>query len=139
VAFDPETELPPFTVILVPYKFENATVRKIFVVLCHENGHAFCIKTTSNLSFYQNSPGLLSGCIPYKRGEIGFFGEDTVIQPDNQFPIPHETLCECHEKGALEVLGTMPADFKEKLTKAVNCSIRMDARKKSRILTKLPK
>ena len=114
MAFEPKTDLPPFSVILVPYTFENATVRKIFVVICHEVGFAFCIKTTSNLTFYQNSPGLLSGCVPYKKGEIEFFSEDTVVQPDNQFPISHSDLIEAHNQGALEILGTMPADFPQR-------------------------
>ena len=139
MAFDPEVQLPPFTVILFPYRFENATISKIFVVLCHERGYAFCIKTTANLAFYQNSPGLLSGCIPYKRGELGLFAEDTVIQPDNQFPISHASLIEASERGALRVLGTMPADFKEKLIRAINSSVLMDSRKKERILRRIPK
>lgn len=138
VAFNPEKHLPPFTVILVPYRFENATVRKIFVVLCHEAGHAFCIKTTTNATFYQNSPGRLAGCVLYKKGEF-CFKEDTIIQPDNQFPISHEALIEAEKLKALEILGTLPEDFRERLIKAVNSSPVMDSRKKERVLKKIPK
>jgi hypothetical protein len=35
---------------------------------------------------------------------------------------------------SLEILGTMPAYFKERLIKAINSSVRTDARKKERIL-----
>lgn len=139
MALNPEDHLPPFTVILCPYTFESATVRKIFIILCHENGYAFCIKTTTNLDFYRNSPGVLAGCITYKRGELAFFKEDTIIQPDNQFPISHKALIQAQTEKALEVLGVMPPDFKEKLIKAVNSSLRMDARKKERIIKILPK
>lgn len=137
--FNPEVDLPPFTVVLCPYTFENATVRKIFIVLSHANGFAFCIKTTTNLDFYRNSPGVLAGCVWYRKGELPFFKEDTVIQPDNQFPIRHGALIEAERQKALEILGIMPADFKEKLIKAVNSSLRMDARKKERLLKILPK
>jgi hypothetical protein len=138
VCFNPEKDLPPFTVILVPYTFENATLRNIFVVLCHEGGHAFCIKTTTNSTFYKNSPGRLAGCVPYKKGEL-FFREDTIIQPDNQFPISHEALIEAERLKALEILGIMPEDFREKLIKAVNSSPVMDSRKKERVLKTIPK
>ena len=115
------------------------TVKKIFIVLCHENGHAFCIKTTTNLDFYRNAPGILAGCVPYKKGELSIFKEDTVVQPDNQFPISHKALIQAHEDNALEILGTMPTDFRDKLIKAINSSLRMDARLKARILKILPK
>jgi hypothetical protein len=39
---------------------------------------------------------------------------------------------------SLEILGTMPAYFKERLIKAINSSVRTDARKKERILKILP-
>jgi hypothetical protein len=133
VSFDPAA-LPPFTVILIPYTFENVTVKKIFIIVCHENGFAFCIKTTSNSEYYKNSPALMAGCVFYKAKEHSCFHEDTYIQPDNQFGIAHSQIADAEKTSALTILGTMPADFKEKLTKAVTSSITMNSRKKARIL-----
>jgi hypothetical protein len=132
VPFDPAT-LPAFTVFLQPYRFENVTIRKIFILICHENKHAFCIKTTSNSEFYKNSLELMAGCVCYKAGEHQCFGEDTYVQPDNQFAIPYVEIGLAEANGGFKIIGIMPNDFKEKLIKAVTASATMNARKKARI------
>lgn len=76
----------------------------------------------------------MAGCIFYPAGQLKFFPGDTFVQPDNQFPISHTVIVEAHENRSFEQLGVMPADFKEKLIKAVNASITINSRKKSRIL-----
>jgi hypothetical protein len=133
VSFDPSS-LARFSVIHLPYTFQGVTVKKLFVVIGHEKQFAFCIKTTTNATFYQNSPELLAGCICYKKGEVSFFTQDTLVQPENQFPIAHQAMVEAERAGTLSIVGKMPEDFGEKLAKAINASIRLDARKKARIL-----
>jgi len=110
----------------------------MFVVIAHVGGYAYCIKVTSNPEFYANSPELIAGCVVYKKGELKFFSEDTIIQPENQIPIPHNDIVLAEKNGSFKVLGQMPGDFREKLKGAINASIRLDARTRARILGAIP-
>lgn len=70
----------------------------------------------------------------YKAGVLPFFEKDTVIQPDNQFPIPHFELAKQAASRDFEVLGPMPSDFPALLAAAVRASVTMSPREKQRIL-----
>jgi hypothetical protein len=134
-SFNPAS-LPAFSAILVPYRFGGSPylVSKIFVVLGHRNGFAICLKATSNVELYKNNPEKLAGCVFYKGGEISLFREDTAIQPDNQVPIPHAHIADMHQKMALKLLGSLPADFVTKLILAIENSTTLDDREKERIM-----
>lgn len=128
--------IPRYSVIRLPYRFGTAsyTERKRFVVLGHQKGHAICLKATSKVDVYKNNPEKLAGCVFYKAGEVEIFPEETAIQPDNQIPIPHTHLLMMHGKGALEWLGSLPADFETKLRAAIDNSTTLDDRQISRLL-----
>ena len=128
------TDLTPFTVIKCPYQFEGAMVRKRFVVITHRGGYVICIKATSKMDRYASND-MANGVVIYKSGEIGCFTETTAIQPDNQFPISYRDLITHERNGDLEILGTLPHDFRPRLLKAMDNSITMSKRVKDRLLS----
>jgi len=97
---------------------------------------AFCIKATSKTTAYANNPKRLAGVVFYRAGVISFFEKDTVIEPDNQFPIPHYDLIRQHSNasGDVRLLGALPSDFPAALAKAVRDSVTMPPSKKKRLL-----
>jgi len=84
---------------------------KRFVILGHREGYAICIKATTKVEIYKNNPERLSGCVYYQAKEVTFFETETVIQPDNPFPIPHPYIADCEKNGKLQILGNLPKDF----------------------------
>jgi hypothetical protein len=104
------------------------------VCLDHVGGHAFCLKATSQLEAYENRPDRLKGVIFVRAGTVACFNRDTIIQPDNQFAIPHPTLATQEASGEFEILGAMHDGFREDLAKAVRASITMSPREQQRIL-----
>ena len=134
VEFDPE-RLPRYTVILQPYKFQSGYAEpKRFVVLGHVEGHAFCVKATSQVEVYVQSKERMAGCVFYAAGELPFFEAPTAIQPDNQFAIPHESILRALDHGAFRVIGQMPADFHDKFIHAVKNSVTISPRESKRLL-----
>ena len=104
------------------------------MVVAHKNGYVICLKATSKVERYFYDKKLLDGVLSYKAGDCACFERDTVIQPDNQFPISYKDLVYQEKYGKLKVLGHLPANAKEKLIEAVNSSYTMDSRKQERLL-----
>jgi hypothetical protein len=136
MSFDPPC-IPKYSVIRIPYKFSNASQyeSKLFVVLGHVCNYAICIKATSQVAFYKSNPEKLAGCVSYKPGEVAAFDQETVIQPDNQFPIPHEQLQRFNDNKTLQLLGVLPIDFEDKLKTAIENSTALNEREVTRLLT----
>jgi len=131
--FDPHSILP-FTVIRLPYWFEGEShaESKLFVVLAHKNKHAICLKATSKTRIYETNAEMMAGCVYYVGGELQCFPQNTAVQPDNQIPIPHYTLCSEERKGNLEI-WSLPEDFRKKLIAAVANSTTLTGRGKARL------
>ncbi len=127
--FEP-ARIPPFSVIRAPLAAgEEELGEKLVVVLGHAQGHAICLKATSNTSLYLNNPERMAGCVYYKAGELSCFKRDTIVQPDNQFPVAHSRI-DCAER----VLGKLPSDFPQKLRTAIENSSTMTENRKRSIL-----
>jgi hypothetical protein len=133
--FDPAS-IPKYAVIILPFQFSGSAHRisKFFVVLSHQRGHAICLKATSQVNIYLNNKEQMAGCVFYEAGKVKCFKNDTAIQPDNQIPISHDELKAAQVKGELEIMETLPADFEEKLRKAIQDSVTISGREKKRIL-----
>jgi len=122
----------------MPYRYPGqAAVLKRFVVIFHEAGHAICLKATSKVALYINNPAMMAGVVYYTAGRLSFFPVDTAIQPDNLHPIPHADIASCLQYGTFEILGKMPADFKQLLITAVNASITMKTARKATVIQRL--
>jgi hypothetical protein len=139
--FDPFS-LSRLTVIKIRHRFEgDHLLAKFFVVLGHRTdgfgkAYAICIKATSQTAGYKNNAERLRGCVYYCAGQVNCFPVDTVIQPDNQIPITHETIADAYFDNQLEC-WPMPADFEALLRAAVIGSATMSKRQKERILAVL--
>ena len=130
--FDPNA-IKPFTVIRLPYQFDSVSSLKRFVVVGHNEGYAICLKATTKVSLYVKNKDMMAGCVYYKAGELDFFPQATAIQPDNQIPIKLAYIKQCKRDGTVEILGPLPSTFEEYLIGAVDDSITMEERKKTRI------
>lgn len=133
MSLDPPS-IPQFSVIRIPVKLQGFTELKRFVVISHVCGHAFCLKTTSQTEAFKNSP---NSVVIYEDGDCPLFQKKTVIDPRNQFPIPHSQLVENERDGEYENHGVMPPDFRERLVQAVQNSRVMESNKKKRLLSEL--
>jgi hypothetical protein len=122
----------------VPYQFDGdpAPEVKLFVVLCHKNSHAICIKATSKTALFDNNPSKRSGCVSFAAGQVPCFPVRTVVEPDNQIPIPHHLIRSAQMRGTLEV-SELPATFRSDLTTAIENSATLTKRERLRILTML--
>ena len=135
-SFDPSTILE-FSVIKCPVTLEGIVQEKRFVIISHKEGHAICLKASSKVARYLADSELLNGVVFYKAAEVSSFEKDTVIQPDNQFPIAHSDLLRHHQSRQLTILGEMPPDFREKLLAATDQSSTMSERTKGRLRSAL--
>lgn len=138
---DPAT-IPAFAVLQIHFQYEGQPAgMKIFVALWHEEiagiKTIICIKATSNVDRYVNDSELFNGCVFYPKGEISFFPEPTVIQPENRLALKYGYIEEHDKKGQCRILGTMPGDFKEELKKAINACPTLQAKAKKTMLEKL--
>lgn len=102
---------------------------KYVVVIGHGDRHAICLKATSKTAIYRNNPDKMAGCVYLKAAEVAFFREDTVIQPDNQFPVPHSSL-----EDESRILGSLPEDFQGRLIRAVESSSTIPTSRKRSLL-----
>ena len=75
----------------------------------------------------------MAGVVYYPAGSNPCFERDTVIQPDNQLPIPHARLARQESTGDYSLVGQMPADFKDRLIEAARASVTMDGRQQKRL------
>ena len=132
--------LPPFTVIRIPHSFDAGLTYeyKFFVILGHYDNAAFCIKATSRTAFYDNNPDKMCGCVCYEALEVDFFRKRTIIEPDNQFEIPHCQLVVHQDRGALEVVGRLADDFGQRLKTAIANSQTLDRRRRAWLRAALP-
>jgi hypothetical protein len=130
--FDPAL-IARFSVIRIPYTFEGKRSEKFFVILCRRGAHAMCIKATSKTAIYKNNPDKLKGCIHYAAGSLECFSLDTVVQPDNQFPISDGDLRRAFMEGTLKVYPP-PANFEQELRRAIRDSSTLDDRYRERLL-----
>jgi hypothetical protein len=126
----------------MPYKYGNEKPEvKYFVLLCHErhNGSwiAIFLKATSQTAIYENRPEMMAGVAYYVSGEVAFFPANTAVQPDNLHPIPHAALTKSYLEGQLKVMGSMPNDFREKITAAADASVTMKPDRKKNFLARL--
>jgi hypothetical protein len=90
------------------------------------------MKATSQVALYLNDPEQLAGCVFYRAEEVCFL-RDTVVQPDNLFPIQHAQLRD-HPSC---VVGKLPDDFHSKLVQAIRSSIKLDSNRRGRLLALL--
>lgn len=120
--------------IRLPYYFEGQRDAefKYFVVIGHKADHAICIKATSKTTIYESNREMMVGCVYYRGGELGCFTENTAIQPDNQIPIPHDTLASEEREERLQ-MWQLPGDFKQKLAAAIANSTTLSRRQKERL------
>lgn len=139
-SFDPNS-LERYCVVALPHRFagDDYDERKIFVVLCHRNHHAICLKATSKVQIYKNNSDAMAGVVFYGAGQFKAFHLDTAVQPDNCVPIPHERLRESKENLNLDVFGALPDDFHGRLLKAIGNSLTLDDRQRKRLLDILGK
>lgn len=130
--FDPAS-IPKFSVIRIPYRFEGVKSEKLFVVICHRGINAICIKATSKVEVYKNNPVMMKGCVHYQAGVLDCFPLETIVQPDNQIPIPHADILRCSMNGTLEVHPPLP-NFEVEFRRAINASDTLDDRRRERLL-----
>jgi hypothetical protein len=131
----------PCSVFRCNYQFDGdpyALPNRRFVCLGHKDlenksPFAICLKATSQLDAYKNNPRRLAGSVLYKAGVVPIFEKDTIIQPDNQFPIPHSNLLRQYAAGDFAVLGVLPANFIPALLDAIEQSFTMSANQKRRL------
>ena len=102
--------------------------------ICHRAGVAFCVKATSQVQSYLNNPGRMSGAVFIPAGTVDFFPKDTVIQPDNQIPIPHSQIDTQRLTGEFRVEGALPSGFRDDFVRAVKASVTMTPREQKRLL-----
>ena len=57
----------------------------------------------------------MTGAVHYLLGAAPCFTEETVVQPDNQIPIPHADIIQQHGAGTFKIEGSLPSDFHERL------------------------
>jgi hypothetical protein len=137
--FDPQ-KLSRYTVFRVYYEFpgELRHEEKYFVVLRHikrdSDPLCCCIKPTSKVARYLADPSLLRGVIFYEGKALRFFGEDTIIDPDQDKEIPIAHLIAQAKSGRYRVEGRMPEDFHDKLVKAIKQSKMLSDKRKSLLL-----
>jgi len=120
----------------LPHRFSGAqqATPKRFVVIAHEKNYVVCLKATSRVELFINNPEKMIGAVFLKQGETACFGKDTVVEPDNQIPIPYEKVVEAERMNQLERLGQLPDDFGERLTTAVNKSETLYEMQQKRLL-----
>jgi hypothetical protein len=130
--FDPAL-IPRFSVIRIPYKFDGNRTEKFFVLICHRGVNAICIKATSKVEIYKNNPNMMKSCIYYAAGEVKCFPLETVVQPDNQFPISHADLGKAFMERTLEIHPPLP-NFEHELRRVIRESDTLDDRRRERLL-----
>ena len=124
--------IAPFTVIRIPFTFPDqpGDEPKFFIVLGHFDGHAHCLKTTTQSRFYDSNPDAMAGCVVYEAGTVACFRKRTIIPSDSHFEIRHYKLAVDSSRGSLEVIGAMPPDFRGRLLQAIGNSETLDGRGK---------
>jgi hypothetical protein len=112
---------------------------KRFVILKHinptaKNASCKCLKTTSNVEFYERTPELLASCVIYEADGTELFSKRMAVQPDNSFNIAYEHFERYAARNKFKVMGTMPDDFHGKLVAAIKASSLMSVKQKNELL-----
>lgn len=107
---------------------------KFFVCVAHVERYVICLKATSRLDAYKDRPEMMAGVVLVPAGTHHFFNRDTIIQPDNQIPIPYFTLTTQAANGEFEILGPMYDGFVDDLVNAATNSHTMPPRERERLL-----
>lgn len=75
-------------------------------------------KPTSQPGYYDREPSRLLGVVEYAENELTDLPARTIISPE-PFPIAYQYLRTCDANGDLKYLGSLPADFRERMNQAV--------------------
>jgi hypothetical protein len=116
-------------------RFPVEAIPKRFVILGHFRHLALVLKTTSQIERYRNNAELMRGVVFYRAGACSCFDMDTVVQPDNQFAVPHDFLESTHRRGNLQILGLLPHGFKDALIVAIDRSDTLSEVERNRLLS----
>lgn len=110
----------------------------MFVVLNHvtsgKHPYCKCLKITSHTQLYEGSPEELASCVMYEADAITFLPKKSAVQPENDFNIAHEQFERYAKTPDFKIMGTMPADFHEKLVSAIRASSRLNTKQKTDLL-----
>ena len=77
---------------------------------------------------------LLAGTVFYKGKTLKFFGEDAIVDRDQNHEIPISHLIAQAQQGRYKLEGRMPADFHGKLVSAIKKSKALSAAKAKLLL-----
>lgn len=131
LAFD-SAGLPSLSVIRVAIAFgKGESQEKLLVIAFHDGSHAVCMKATSKVELYRNNADKMAGAIFIPAREVPCFPLDTVIQPDNLFPVPHLNIT------SASVAGELPDQYRLKLIHAVERSSSLTEVRRARLLREL--
>jgi hypothetical protein len=122
-------KIAPFSVILMRVELDGKISEKLFVVLSQQKKSCVCAKATSKVDLYLGA-SVKKGVVWFQAGELPYFPHLTAIQPDNLFNLEHAEIAKSVSKGEFEVLGPLPAGFKEKFVAAIHNSPVMDPKEK---------
>jgi hypothetical protein len=134
--FRPE-EIPVFSVIRIPVLLNGQAMLKRFAVISHIGKYAYALKTTSRTETFDQNPEWFKAVVVYEPGECPLFTKRTIIDPRNQFPLPHGALIRHHRKGQYEHFGVLPPDFPEKLARVIETSRVIEPNRRHRLLAQL--
>ena len=113
----------------MPFDFSdgNGLRDKLWVALGHHpEANLYCLKTTSQLEWYQNRPETMPGVVLYKANSLACFPEETVIQLNNAFQFPYTAIVQSQLERTFELKEVLPANFAKKFRHAFNNSILLD-------------
>jgi hypothetical protein len=118
--------IPSYSVIRALRAFNGG---KFFVTLYHEDDGIWCVKTTSQLKYYEHNAEGYRGCVFVASGTCPHFEKDTVIQLNNPYHIPYDKVMEC--------LGPMPIGFGREFMHALKMNTQLSHAEKQTWLGKL--
>jgi hypothetical protein len=126
-------DLKPFEVWTFPFEFggDPQPQWKHWIVAANVPAieRVVFFKPTSQVGSYDREPSRLLGAVEYAAGELSLFPVRTIISPDC-FPISYQYLRARHASGELIPKGMLPAEFRERMNRAVTMS--EEFRKKQR-------
>jgi hypothetical protein len=89
------------------------------------------MKATSKVAIYHSNPEKMAGAVHLVAGEVTCFPRETVIQPDNLYPVPHADL------SAGSVVGELPEDCRQRLEEAITRSVSLTEIRRTRLLREI--
>jgi hypothetical protein len=127
--------LPPCTVVRFPFDFKDGRglELKMFLVVGHRNGCAILIKTTSRTEHYKSRPELLAGVVVCTANQYAAFKYETVIDPENDFAVPHSQLQRFYNAYTINILGSIP-ELRDLLIAAITNNRQIEPARKNGLL-----